>query len=239
MSNSIDESMTIPDYFARLEDSLAGQFSIDINPGEDMEPVFHGDYVSRDNKRRIAFFISQGPRTVTQVTYRLPVSEEAAPLFKLEGIQPDTEATFFEMNVPAGQTIETFIVAYVGSHNLVSWSAEIQRIQVPVTGSSDKLQRVRHNLQLYWSQMRTRLMTTIRNVSIRMGRVSEASARRAVSGSDPRTRRTSSVSSGSVRGSAGRSSNRRISSRLRTSVRGTTGRSSHRRSTRKSTSDPM
>jgi hypothetical protein len=232
---------TIGEYFARLEEALAEHFPSDLNPGEDTDPVFRGDYVSRDNKRRVIFFVSQGPRTVTCVTYGLPVSEEAAPLFKLEGLQPDTEATFFEMTVPAGQRMEAFVTAYVAGHNLVSWPAEIQRVRAVAAGAPGKLQRLSHNVQLYWSQMRARLHTTIRNVSIHIPRGTEAaSSASAASDSErnPQSMRTSSASSGSVRGSAGRSSSRRISSRRSTSVRATSGRSSHRRSTRKSTSDP-
>jgi hypothetical protein len=198
--------MTMRDYFARLEGALADQFPDDRNPGEDTEPVLHGDYVSRDNKRRIVLFVTRGPRTVMRVTYGLPVSEEAAPLFKLEGIQPDTEATFAEMDVPADQTADAFVAAYAAANNLVRWDLEIQRIRAAAAAAPPgKTQRMYHNLQLYWSQMRSSVLGVVRSM-IHVPRVRSSSSRR----------RTSSART-DPKPMSRRSSNRRSSSQRKTS----------------------
>lgn len=194
------------DYFARLEGALADHFPDDRNPGENTDPILHGDYVSRDNKRRIVLFVTRGPRTVIRVTYGLPVSEEAAPLFKLEGIQPDTEATFAEMDVPAGQTTDTFVAAYAAANNLVRWGLEIQRIRSAAAAAPPgKTQRMYHNLQLYWSQMRSSVHAVARRM-IHIAMLPRSS-------SSSRSRRRTS----SARTDPRPMSNRRSSSRKKTS----------------------
>ena len=201
------------DYFARLEGALADHFPDDRNPGEDTDPVLHGDYVGRDNKRRIVLFVTRGPRTIIRVTYGLPVSEEAAPLFKLEGIQPDVEATFAEMDVPAGQTADAFVAAYAAANNLVRWELEIQRIRSAAAAAPPgKTQRMYHNLQLYWSQMRSSVHAVARPM-MHLPRSSSSS-----SSSSSSRRRTRSAGTDPKPMSRRRSSsNRRSTSRRKTS----------------------
>ena len=169
--------MTMRDYFTRLEWALADHFPDNRNPGEETEPVLHGDYVSRDNKRRIVLFVTRGPRNVMRITYGLPVSEEAAPLFKLEGIQPDTEAVFAEMDVPADQTADAFVAAYAAANNLVRWDLEIQRIRAAAAAAPPGMY---HNLQLYWSQMRSSVLSAVRPM-IHIPRLPRSSSRRRTS----------------------------------------------------------
>jgi len=249
------EPTMVSEYFARFSHDLSRRFP-EGNVGEDTGVFFFKDYIARDNKRRIVFFVTHGlpeeARRVTRINYGLAVSAAAAPIFHAEGVQPDIRPTFSESAVPAGQTAAEYIEAYVAANNLVSWHADIQRLHAAeLAEPPGKRKRVMHNVLAYWRLVRPHFYDAVFSSTIRMthtssGRLrSSEERRRHVSrgnsqGSDPAPQRTSSASSGSRRASAGRrsSSSRRFSSNRSLSRKATTGRSSHRRSTHKSTSDP-
>ena len=244
----------VSEYFARFAHDLSRRFP-EGDMGEDTGVFFFKDYVARDNKRSIVFFVTHGlpeeARRVTRINYGLAVSAAAARVFRAEGVQRDIRATFTEMVVPAGQTAAEFIEAYGAGNNLASWQSEIQRLDAAEQAEPPGAKRrVIHNALAYWRIMRPHFYDAVFSSTIRMThtssghlRSSEERRRRVSHGNsqapNPASQRSSSASSGSRRASAGRrSSSRRFSSNRSLSRKATTGRSSHRRSTRKSTSDP-
>ena len=166
----------VPDYFHKLSKKLERNFPED-DPGSAPGYYLASEYISRDNKRRISCFITHGPpdeaRVVTDVGYVFPVSADAAPLFKLEGVQPASEPTFFEMAVPAGQTATEMIAAYASGRNIVLWESEVHRISTAKAAAAPgKLKQTMHNILVYWRDMRARLYDAVYSADIRLMRTS-------------------------------------------------------------------
>jgi hypothetical protein len=245
------EPSVVSEYFVRLSQDLSRRFP-EGNVGDGTGVFFFKDYIVRNNKRNIVFFVTHGlpdeARRVTRITYGLSVSATAAPIFHAVGVQHDTRPTFSESAVPAGQTAAEYIEAYASGNNLVSWRADIERLHAAeLAEPPGARRRVMHNVLAYWRLMRPQLYDAIFNSTIRVihtssGRVrsSEARRRRVSRGnseaSNPNSQRISSGSSGSRRTTAGRrSSSKRVTSSRSTSSRATAGRSNRRRI---SSSDP-
>jgi len=246
------EPMTIDDYFSELIEALDTNLP-EGNVGQHNGFYLHSQYVGRDNKRRIVLFVTHGKpsvaRSVTRVTYILPVPAAGARIFNLEGQQPATAATFDDMAVPAGESAAAAIAAYAAANNIAPWHAEVTRVHgielsTPAGSTRTKL----HNLGIFWRGMQHLVFDAVANTDIRMTR---SFSDRAIPSSNrvARSHHTSNVprlSSSSVRSSSGsrrvagrRSTSRRSTSRRSTSRRSTSRRSTSRRSTsRRSTSDP-
>lgn len=243
----------VSDYFARFSQTLAGRFK-ENDMGEDQGFFFNPEvYVSRDNKRRIVFFITNGleeeAQSLTCCSYVFPLSEEAAKiLYGLDEAQPDEGPTFADMTVPAGQTVADFITAYAAGNNLVSWNQEIRRVKgMEDAAKPGKTKRTLNNLIYYWRNMRGRLYDAIHQAAIRVMHSSSGSlrssekARRhrsAGSGNYP-GRLSSSASSGSRKTSS--SGQRKTSSKgsRRTTSKRATRRKSASQDPRRPTSDPI
>lgn len=189
----------VSDYFAELTHILERQFP-EGDPGEDPGYFFLSDYVTRNNKRRIVFFVQHGDGEITRVTYVLPVSAEAAPIFGEDDVMPHTVPTFSEMTGPVDE--------YVEAHNLVEWRKDLARIvAAEAAAEPGKLRRTLKNVKLYWRDMRSRLYDTIFATGIRMLRTS--SGRTRSSEVQRRTRRRRQANSPIVNpASPGRSGNR-------------------------------
>jgi hypothetical protein len=244
------EPTMVSEYFARLAHDLSRRFP-EGNMGEDTGVFFFKDYIARDNKRSVVFFVTHGlpeeARRVTRINYGLAVSAAAARVFHAEGVQRDTRATFSESAVPAGQTAAEYIEAYAAANNLVSWHADIDRLHAAeLAEPPGARKRVMHNVLAYWRLMRPHFYDAIFSSTIRMthtssGRLRSSEARRHSIRSNsqapnPASQRTSSASSGSRRATAGRrSSSKRVTSRRSSSARATAGSSNRRRTP---TSDP-
>lgn len=198
-------AMLYSDYFLDLTDMLTEKFP-SSNVGEDRGFVFHSDYVIRNDKRRIVFFVTHGPadetRTITRVTYVLPANKNAAKLlFKLDHAAPHVAPVYNEMAVPTGSTADTVIADYVGANNMASWHGEITRVSgLEAAAPEGKLRRTYHNLVHYWRDMRTRLHDSIFASPIHMPYTSSGNLR----SSERRRRRT--VNSARTNPVAGRSS---------------------------------
>jgi len=259
--------MMISDYFARFVETLAERFQ-ETDMGEDRGLYFHpAVFVSRDNKRRVVFYITNGleeeARSMTRVTYIFPMSEDAAKaLYRLEEAQPDEGPHFEDVVVPAGQTVADFITAYAATNNLVEWNQEIKRVKGLVEDAKPgKIKRTLGNLIYYWKTMRGRLYDAIHQSMIRVMHTSSGSLRssekvRRRRSTSARTRPSSlssSPSSGSRRATTGQRSSsgsrirkfssgtRKTSSKgsRRTSSKRTTRRKSTSQNPRKPTSDPI
>jgi hypothetical protein len=159
----------VSDYFAELMYMLERQFP-EGDPGEDPGYFFLSDYVTRNNKRRIVFFVQHGVGEITRVTYVLPVSAEAAPIFGEDDVMPHTIPTFSEMTGP--------IEEYVEANNLVEWRKDLARIvAAEAAAEPGKLKRTLKNVKLYWRDMRSRLYDAIFSTGIRMLRTSSGRTR--------------------------------------------------------------
>jgi len=216
-----ERPLLVPDYFNMLVKKLERAFPED-DPGSAPGYFLASEYISRDNKRRVTFFVSHGPpasaRVVTEVGYVFPVSADAAPLFKLEGVQPAGEPVFFEMTVPAGQTVAEMVAAYASGRNLALWESEVQRISAAKATAPAKLKQAMHNVLVYWRDMKSRLYDAVYSADIRLVRTS--SGRTPSSERLRRSRRTSSTRSNPrVSLSARRSSSRSRKSVSRPSTR--------------------
>jgi hypothetical protein len=205
------------EYFADLTDMLTNHFP-EGNIGENRGFVFHSDYVIRNNKRTIVFFVTHGPaddaRIITRITYVLPANRNAAKIFNLEGADPPVAPVYNEMAVPAGSTLDTVIADYVAANNLASWRGEITRVSgLEAAAPEGKLRRACHNIVHYWRDMRTRLQDAIFASPIHMPFTSSGNLR-----SSERRRRSVARSAGSnpVR----RTSSPRIRSKSARPVRG-------------------
>lgn len=185
------------DYFLDLTDMLTKHFP-EGNIGENRGFVFHSDYVVRNDKRRIVFFVTHGPtddaRTITRITYVLPVNKNAAKLlFKLDHSDPHVAPVYHDMAVPAGSTIDAVISEYVGANNMASWRGEITRVSgLEAAAPEGKLRRTYHNLVHYWRDMRSRLQDAIFASPIHMPFTSSGNLR-----SSERRRRSVARSAGS------------------------------------------
>lgn len=244
----------VSDYFARFNDTISDHF-VEGNVGEHNGYFFDSEYVSRDNKRRVVFFVTHGlpeeARVLTRVTYGLPVSADGAPLFKLEGVQPDTPPTFAEMAIPAGQTTPDFIAAYVAGNNLAGWGSEVARVAaLEAAAEPGKARRAYHNVGIYWRDQRRRFYDAIFNSTIRMLRTSSGRLR---SSEELRRRRRTTSPAGPNPGSQHTSTHRStsdprastpVSRRLTSASRKSSSKSSSKQNLlrktkkRKSTSDP-
>lgn len=258
-SSSSEVPMMISDYFARFTEHMVERFQ-ENDMMEDQGWFFSPSvYVSRDNKRRIVFFITNGEpdvaRNLTRCTYILPMTEEAAKaLYRLEDAQPDEGPHFEDMVVPAGQDTVAFMVAYAAGNNLVEWNQEMRRVKDLVDDAKPgKIKRTLGNLIYYWRNMRGRLYDAIHRAAIRVMhkssgslRTSEkAKRRRSTSAQTRPSTLSSSPSSGSRRATTGQrtssrlrktsSQSRRISS---TKVTGSRTSSNKRRTTQKNNKDP-
>jgi len=184
------------EYFADLTDMLTDHFP-EGNIGENRGFVFHSDYVIRNDKRSIVFFVTHGPaeqaRTITRITYVLAANKDAAKLFKLEHADPHVAPVYHVMAVPAGSTADAVISEYVGANNLASWRGEITRVSdLEAAAPEGKLRRTYHNLVHYWRDMRSRLQDSIFASPIHMPFTSSGNLR-----SSERRRRQVSSSAGS------------------------------------------
>ena len=184
------------EYFADLTEMLSKHFP-GRNIGEDRGVSFHSDYVKRNDKRSIVFFVTHGSaeeaRTVTRITYVLAANTDAAKLFKLEDADPHVEPVYDDMAVPVGSTADAAIADYVGANNMASWRGEIARVSgLEVAAPEGKLRRTYHNLVHYWRDMRSRLQDAIYASSIHMPFTSSGNLR-----SSERRRRRVSSSAGS------------------------------------------
>jgi hypothetical protein len=244
MRDSDSEPKTIGDYFAALIEALDTNLP-EGNVGQNNGFYLHSQYVGRDNKRRIVLFVTHGKpaiaRQLTRVTYILPVPAKGARLFKLEGLQPATAATFDDMELAAGQDAATAIASYAAANNIALWHAELARVaaleaETPAGSKKTML----HNLGIYWRGMQRLLFDAVANTDIKMTRslsdrtvASSNSAARSHHASNPRSSSSARSSSGSRRRTSSRSTGRRTSSRStgrRTSSRSTGRRTSSRRS---------
>ena len=239
----------VSDYFARFTDTLIHRFP-EGDPGEDVAWFFDSDFVTRDNKRRIVFFVTHGlpdeARMVTRVTYVLPVPADGAPVFQLVGAQPDTPPVFEEMAIPAGQVASAFISAYTATNNLAPWHDEIARVRHLELSAApyNRMKHAYHNVVYFWKTMRKRFFDAVFNSTIRMTHTSSGrlrssetrrrTVRRASTGSDPKPRRASTPSSGSRR--ATRFSSYRSN---RNTSRNATGKRSSNERWSQSTEDPV
>ena len=254
-SSSSEPPMMISDYFARFVETLAEHFQ-ETNMGEDRGLYFHpAVFVSRDNKRRVVFYITNGleeeARAMTRVTYLFPMSEDAAKaLYRLEEAQPDEGPTFADITVPAGQTVADFIAAYAATNNLVEWNQEMRRVKGLVEEAKPgKIKRTLGNLIYYWQTMRGRLYDAIHQSVIHVSHTSSGSLRssekiRRRRSTSARTRPSSlssSPSSGSRRATTGQRSSsgsrlRKFSSSKGSRKTSSKGSSSKRATRKKSTS---
>ena len=206
--------MLVPDYFNMLVKKLERAFPED-DPGSAPGYFLASEYISRDNKRRVTFFVSHGPpasaRVVTEVGYVFPVSADAAPLFKLEGVQPAGEPTFFEMTVPAGQTVTEVVAAYASGRNLALWESEVQRISAAKATAPAKLKQAMHNVLVYWRDMKSRLYDAVYSADIRTPSSERLRRRRRTSStrSNPRASLSARRSSSRSRKSVSRPATRR------------------------------
>ena len=260
-SSSSEVPMMISDYFARFSEHMVERFQ-ENDMMEDQGWFFSPSvFVSRDNKRRVVFYVTNGEpdvaRNLTRVSYIFPMSEDAAKaLYRLEDAQPDEGPHFEDVVVPAGQNADAFMAAYAAGNNLVHWNQEMQRVKGLIeNATSSKIKRTLGNLMYYWRNMRGRLYDAIHRAAIRVMhkssgslRTSEKARRRRSTSAQTRpSSLTASASSGSRRATTGQrtSSRLRKSSSLRFSSRNSkkaTGSrktsSRNRRNTRKSNNDP-
>ena len=252
----------VSDYFARFAKTLAGRFQ-ENDMGEDRGYFFYpAVFVSRDNKRRIVFYVSNGEpeiaRNLTRCTYIFPMTEEAAMiLYRLDEAQPDEGPYFENVVVPTGQTAADFITTYAAANNLVNWNEEIRRVHaLEDAAKPGKVKRTLHGLIYYWRNMRGRVYDAIHQAAIRVMHSSSGSlrssekARRhrsAGSGNYP-GRLSSSASSGSRRATTGQRSSsgprktssgpRKTSSGPRKTSSGPRKTSSKRKTKKSSSSNP-
>ena len=218
------------DFFSLLVDSLDAKFPA-RNIGEDAGYVLLEDeYVSRDNKRRIVFFVVKGPAAMTRVEYIMAVDPPFSGLFRQRTpvLLPATPATFTEMAIPAGETAAHAADAWAAANNFTAWDAETARMaaqeQTPVT----------RGYLRYWRTSRKDLYAAIDKTAIALAEA--ASAPRSPAPSDPIYGRSSSRSSGSrrvtVSSSRQRTQSRRRSTPRRRSLSARQRRSRSRRKTR-------
>lgn len=197
MNRNSNSSLMVSDYMNIFKRKLGRYFS-GPDPNSNNDFVLMTDFVSRDNKRRIVFHVSHGlpehATTYTEVTYTLPVSEEAAPLFKGDDVMPHVEPTFFDVDVPHGSTAEKTVQARAG--NITPWYNDIQRLQGLATAEQDaKRKRAIKNVLMYWRDMRSRFLDAIYASGIRLLRTSSDRNR---TSSNPRFfKRPARVASGS------------------------------------------
>jgi hypothetical protein len=233
--------LMVSDYLNIFKNKLMRYFS-GPDPNANNDYFLMTDYISRDNKRRVVFHVSHGlpehATTYTEVIYVLPVSEEAAPLFKGDDVMPHVEPTFFDVDVPRGSTAEQTIQARGG--NITPWYDDIQRLQGLATAEQDaKRKRAIKNVLAYWRPMRSRFLDAIYAAGIRVLRTSSGKNR---TSSNPRffkrpARIASGSNVGSVRSSSSghRTTRKAISPFRRFSSHRST---SHRSTNRRSTSNP-
>jgi len=239
--NGPQRPQVVSEYFARLTKDLSRRFPL-ADVGENSNNTFHSEYISRDNKRRVVFFVDHTPEhAVTRVTYVLPVSREAAPLFGEDDTMPDTRASFTHMKISAKKTITEFVEEYVAANNLEDWRTEIARVThnkkvlehdisiieeerntfgvAPVAAQLKRAlayKKAYTNVIVYWKAMRSKLYDAIYNSSLYMTRTSSGRER----SSEVRRRTVRRNTSASIlpRGSVRRSSNSHVrSGRLTTS----------------------
>ena len=241
MEPNPNRPLMVSDYLNIFRGKLSRYFS-GPDPNANNDFILMTDFITRDNKRRVVFHVSHGlpehATMYTEVIYTLPVSEEAAPLFKGDDVMPHVEPTFFDVTVPRGSTAEETVQARAG--NITPWFDDIQRLQGLAAAETDaKRKRAIKNVLTYWRDMRSRFLDAIYAAGIRLLRTSSGKNRIS---SNPRFfKRPERVASGSNVGpmrssSSGHRSTRRVYSPFR---RASSHRSTSRKSTsRRSTSNP-
>jgi len=180
---------TVRDYFSDLTFELERHFHLlpGDNAGEPGRYHLVSDNVARTDKRLIVFYIQRGESEITRVTYTLPVSAVAAPLFKKTGIQPSDGPTFARIR----PTVEEDRV----TRNVISWESEMERIaEVERTAEEGPLKRTAHNINIYWGAMRSMMTAAVRKTGIRLSsmRSTSASASASASASSSSSSRSSS-----------------------------------------------
>lgn len=238
MDGNSNRAQMVSDYMNIFKKKLGRYFS-GPDPNSNNDFVLMTDFITRDNKRRIVFHVSHGlpehATTYTEVIYTLPVSEEAAPLFKGDDVMPHIEPTFFDITVPRGSTAEETVKARAG--NITSWFDDIQRLQSLATAETDaKRKRAIKNVLTYWRDMRARFLDSVYAAGIRLLRTSSDRNR---TSSNPRFfKRPERVASGSNVGRVRSSSSHRSTRKSVSPFRRFSSQSSRRSTSRRSTSNP-
>jgi len=194
----------VSDYMRAFQDALENQISLE-EVGGTQRQYLAGEYIKK-NKRNIVLFITTGPpetsRHVIEITYKLPVSEEAAgAIFNEDEIMPAEGPTFFEYNVVAGTAIPVIREnAQKPSRGLASWPAEQARIQGLLADMPAEKKRVARNILRYWRDMRTRIYDAVYGADVRIRRttsdrtassssVRAATSSRSTTASNPQSQR--------------------------------------------------
>jgi hypothetical protein len=228
----------ISDYMRAFQEALENHISLE-EVGGTQRQYLAGEYIKK-NKRDIVLFVTTGPpetsRHVIEITYKLPVGEDAAEaIFNEDDIMPAEGPSFFEYDVAAGTAIATIQEnAQKPSRGLASWPAEKTRIAGALTSMPTETKRVARNILRYWRDMRTRIYDAVYGADVRLRRTTsdrtvssltphDASSHHATTGSNPRSqtrttgRATSTPNPRNV-SSRKKSSKRRTSSRKSSSA---------------------
>ena len=188
----------VSDYMRSFQDALEHQISLE-EVGGTQRQYLAGEYIKK-NKRDIVLFVTTGPpetsRHVIEITYKLPVSEEAAgAIFNEDEIMPAEGPTFFEYDVAAGTAIATIQEnAQKPSRGLASWPAEQARIQGVLADMPAEKKRVARNILRYWRDMRTRIYDAVYGADVRIRRTTSDRTASSSSGRRTSSRRSTSAS---------------------------------------------
>jgi len=238
MAEESSEYNSVRDYLVDFQERVIERLPEEDPTRHNTQVQLLGDFVSRSDKRDISLFVRVGPNRVLRITYGLPVSEEASPLF-LEG---DEEPELLEHTAPIFDEMDMNPALVRQGLGLHLWAAEIDRVRImeaaePMkpNGQPGKRKKMLRNLLLYWRSMRRQVLQIIGQLGLRYQEDPPHYAMASSKNSDPRYRSGSSRSSSKRRSMSSKhgqtNSNRR-------STRGTK-RSSSRKSTNKKTSDPV
>lgn len=217
------QPQTVSEYIAVFRKELEKEFDIE-DPGRTEQFYLVGDYVGTKNKRQIYLYIAHAApdkaRVYTRVSYLLPVSQEAAPLFGEDDLIPAEGPTFEIVRIPADSTVESEITRRLTTE--APWAAEIARVRGVYEAAEDgsKMKRAAKNVLLFWKDMRERVYDEIYSLYIRIrrtasGRMASSATPRATSKRRTSSRRHSSPRS--VVGSTPRLSSARATYRRTTS----------------------
>lgn len=183
----------VSDYMRSFQEALENQISLEEIGGTKRQ-YLAGEYIKK-NKRDIVLFVTTGPpetsKHIIEITYKLPVGEDAAgAIFGEDEIMPSEGPTFFEYDVAVGTAIETMQENAQKPHRgLSSWPAEQARIQGALADMPAEKKRVARNILRYWRDMRTRIYDAVYAADVRLRRTTSG---RTASSASVRSRRTSS-----------------------------------------------
>lgn len=178
---------TISEYYLAFRTALEKEFNAE-DPGRSEQFYLVADHIGTKNKRQLILYISHAaPETATKytrVSYKLPVSAEASPLFGGEGdeIIPSEGPTFETHTINPGS-----LMTAIAAHNReeAPWATEIQRVRGVRDGAEEgsKMRRAANNVLKFWAESRDHVFDEVYYISIRIRRTLSG---RSASSSTPR-----------------------------------------------------